>query len=70
MNDSDSQQPNQLNSPNEGGCETENMRAIYVFVDAVGDNTVRPARPVILDWIRQHQYLLQPPKQEKDEQPE
>ncbi len=65
MSASESQQPNQLPPQDEGRCETENFRGVYVFVDAVGDSTRRPADPLIAEWIRQHQYLLDPPPDQK-----
>jgi hypothetical protein len=48
--------------------ETVDFLGIDVFVDVVAEPSSKPIPPAVQEWIRQHQYLLQPRKKEdKDE---
>ncbi len=68
MSESESPKPIQPDPQNDTASQTESLGSIYVFVDAKLESVRRPADPVILEWIKQHQYLLQPPKKEGEEE--
>ena len=46
-------------------AETENLRMVYVYIDAVGDTTIRPSRGPIATQLRPDQPPA-PPSPDKD----
>ena len=59
-----SDQPDKAGHPAPGDLpQTENLRGLYLFIDAVGDTTIRPIRSPMLKQIRPDQ----PPERPKPE---
>jgi hypothetical protein len=62
------QHSTQSDSQDNNWAETEAFGAIHVFFDVVAEPSNEPIPPAVLEWIKQHQYLLQPPKKEGEEE--
>jgi hypothetical protein len=52
MSVSQNDQPNKPAPHKSSLAATENFDGVYVYVDAVGDQTIRPARPEVRKHLR------------------